>query len=32
MSGEEFMKRIGHYDRKWNDETDSYDIIFENPL
>jgi P-type Ca2+ transporter type 2C len=31
MSGEEFMKRIGHYDRKWNDETDSYDIIFENP-
>jgi magnesium-transporting ATPase (P-type) len=30
MTGKEFEKRIGTYDRVWNEENEDYDIIFDN--
>ena len=30
MTGEEFLNKIGHYERLWNEETNEYDIKFSN--
>jgi magnesium-transporting ATPase (P-type) len=30
MTGEEFLNKIGHYERLWNEENNEYDIKFSN--
>jgi len=28
MTGEEFLNKIGGYERVWNEESNEYDIVF----
>ena len=30
MTGEDFMNKIGPFERLWNDDTESFDVIFDN--
>lgn len=30
MTGEDFMNAIGPYERVWNEESEEYDIKFDN--
>jgi len=30
MSGQDFMEKIGAYERSWNPDNEDYDVVFDD--